>query len=68
MATLGMKNAEKAFTEEGFCNWKKAIAWFRDHSISEAHKAAVEQVQLVKQKPIENQLIQQSVAAQKLNF
>lgn len=63
--TMLGKNAETAFTVDGFNNWKKAVSRFQDHMYSEAHKYCVEQQNSLKQKPVNVYLEQQLANLQK---
>ena len=52
--------AERAFSEEGFCNWKKALDRFKAHELSHAHRDALFAFNASKSKPIGHQLQKQS--------
>ena len=58
------KNAETAFTVDGFQNWKKAISRFQQHEASTAHKEALSKLSVVKQMPVTAQLVGQQARNQ----
>ena len=54
------KNAEGAFSEDGFENWKKAIERFKSHETSIAHREAVPKVfAILKAESVSSQLSEQ---------
>ena len=58
------KNAETAFTVDGFQNWKKAISRFQQHEGSATHKEALSKLSVVKQMPVTAQLVGQEASNQ----
>ena len=47
-SNLGAALSEEAcFISEGFSNWKKALARFKEHQVSECRKIAIANVTLV---------------------
>jgi len=53
------KNAETAFTVDGFQNWKKAISRFQQHERCDSHKEAVLKSSVVNHMPVMAQLVEQ---------
>lgn len=59
------KNAEKAFTQDGFNNWKKAIEKFKGHEHSLCHReASIKYKASQNQQPVSQQLSNQLKAEQ----
>ena len=50
------KNADPAFIDIGFNNWKKALQRFEQHTLSNAHKEVVLKISLLYQPSVSTQL------------
>ena len=47
---------EKAFTLDGFGNWKKALQRFKEHESSQCHKESMEKIILMHQPSVASKL------------
>lgn len=55
LLTLSSKQ-EKAFTVDGFGNWKKALQRFKEHERSEGHRESMEKHNLMRQPSVASKL------------
>ena len=66
LSTLSSKQ-EKAFTVDGFGNWKKALQRFKEHESSQDHKESMEKHILMRQPSVASQLTTQLETSQALH-
>ena len=66
LSTLSSKQ-EKAFTVDGFGNWKKALQRFKEHESSQGHKESMEKHILMRQPSVASQLTTQLKTSQALH-
>ena len=57
------RKRERAFSVEGFSNWKKGIEKFSDHQKSQSHRFAMQQL-VQSSKPVDQQLSTQTLTSQ----